>query len=259
MKKLFLGLLVTLLTLTGCNKASDVNSEKETKMEEQKGEEDKESIKSTAPMNEDLKQSILPLLVEKETVVDAVAPKLADPTEMKQLERIMDKMKIGIQTNYEWYAGYLQSAKAGEPLPYHKNFGISQDEYNTFLQATGKVKLEKYATGTIKFVPLDNHVYEIEVSKNFKELDKIQVDLVNNTVKTKYGVATYDGKIEASDDQKLTGRWSGEEWRLHNDKARFIFSFGKLEESNKAILRVIIETVDNGKLLAEEYFMMYEL
>ena len=50
----------------------------------------------------------------------------------EQLEKIYIKIQKAIQKNPEWYKEHLKNQTPGKPMSYHKNFGITKEEYKFF-------------------------------------------------------------------------------------------------------------------------------
>lgn len=59
----------------------------------------------------------------------------------KRQAQLMEKFKLGITTNHEWFTGYTKKYEKVKPVPYHPNFGLTEDEYLEFQQ--GLKEMEK--------------------------------------------------------------------------------------------------------------------
>ncbi|MCV2366085.1 hypothetical protein LNV23_21815 [Paucibacter sp. DJ1R-11] len=58
-----------------------------------------------------------------------------------KVEKISRIFTAAAQANNEWFKGYVaahSNLKPGDILPYHKNFGISEDEYRFFIESIQK-------------------------------------------------------------------------------------------------------------------------
>ncbi len=66
---------------------------------------------------------------------------------------IMAKMQAAIQKDPQWFQEHAKKAGPGQPLPYDKKLGISEEEYQTFLKGAKEgnaLKLAKYADGKLE-------------------------------------------------------------------------------------------------------------
>jgi len=192
--------------------------------------------------------------------------------ETVKLNQIITKMKSSIAQNMEWYSGYLKNLKTGSPMPYHKNLGISQADYEFFLNSSKNMKIFKSGEGIIE-IKKNNNGFSITSMKDIKYFNNIMIDLQNNTIKTDYGVLKYKSKIDASDSQVI-GRWKGYSWKLEEanvnlenfdmtkiDKNTYIkliqIHIGQMEQDSTIFIGMKVYIIKNGNLMQEDEMFQY--
>ncbi|KFM95001.1 hypothetical protein D0U04_26455 [Bacillus clarus] len=268
MKKIILGALTSFFLLSGCNNSTEskpVDTKKNTTEEttnstKNKDTKDTNSEKTEevlSPTNQSTKDFITPLLVKSETPADIMTIQIQEDMKQK-LEEITKKTQASLQKNYAWYKEYLTTVQPGERLPYHENMGITQEEYELFISSDQYMKLVKGQEGNIHFKKVNDNVYEIETSSQIKLLNKVQIDFANNTLKTEFGTLNYDDKVEASDGQKITGRWNGEQWRLSTGSFTAKYAIGQLEDSKKTIIYITAKGLLDGKAINQEQVIEFK-
>lgn len=268
MKKIILGTLTTFLLLAGCNNSTESKpadskktaAEEETKSKKNEDKQDtnpKKDEEILSPTNQSTKDFITPLLVKSETPADIMTIQVQEDMKQK-LEEINKKMKASLQKNYTWYMEYIKAAQPGERLAYHENMGITQEEYELFLSSDQYMKLVKGQEGKIHFKKINNNVYEIQASSPIKLLNKVQIDFASNTLKTEFGTLNYDGKVEASDAQKITGRWNGEQWKLSTGSFTATYAIGQLEDSKKTIIYITAKGLLDGKTINQDQVIEFK-
>lgn len=237
MKKVLLFILICLTILSGCSGTKDV-SQKES--------------------NGGAENSVMQLMLQAETKADIMVISL--PSDIKnRVDSITAKMKESVQKNSEWYLDYIKKSKEGEALPYHENFGVSEQEYNEVLNSGNLMKLIKKDEGTISFNKIGEQTYKIKTSGGIKLLDGMVIDLSNNKIQTEFGECSYGSKVVASDEQKITGRWNGHTWSYQEDNFFVNVSIGKYENENKAIIYIKIKGIRDNKAVNNEEFIQYSL
>ncbi|MFD3449369.1 hypothetical protein ACFDTO_32855 [Microbacteriaceae bacterium 4G12] len=268
MKKIILGALASFFLLVGCNHTTESkpvntkeNAKEETnnvsKSEDKKKENSKEAKEVLSPTNQSTKDFIIPLLTKSETSADIM--EIGIQKDMKQkIENIAKKTQESLQKNYTWYLEYLKTVKPGERMPYHENMGITPEEYELFLSANQYMRLIKKQEGKIHFKKITDNVYEIQTSSQIKFLNNVQIDFASNTLKTEFGTLNYDDKIHASNDQKVTGRWNAEQWKLTNDSFIVKYAIGQLEGSNITIIYVTAKGLLDGKTINQEQIIEFK-
>lgn len=158
------------------------------------------------------------------------------PDKAKKANAIATKMQKNLAEKREWLTSYMAQVKEGEVLPYHPNFEITKDEYKIILDSKYDMRLMKKGETPITVTREGNLL--ILKANNTDVIKTVTVDLKVNTVKTDYGILSYDGEIKASDDQVVTGPWSGHHWKLEEG------NISKLEDINTMDENTELKTIN---------------
>ncbi len=173
------------------------------------------------------------------------------------LRNIILKYRESISGNMDWYSKYSQEHAGKDPLPYHKNFGITSQEYDNmnieFASSRMKVK-------AVKSLNVNKTGEKIEFSgdNNFTIFDAVVVDLENNVLIVDERRIPYSGKVN---ENGLAGEhvWSGHRWLLEVgsmedvkafkpvDYTMIDLSIGRTATSDKVIVIFKAIYVEEGK------------
>jgi hypothetical protein len=173
---------------------------------------------------------------------DRTVAQVMVPRTPARLEELTETIRDSTRAKADWWNEFRTNAPEGEPLPYHKNLGVTEEEYTEFLSLIGKKTLVKTGEVALKVSSENNKKFAISCDDTLATIQGVLVDLVNNKVETPFGAAVERLEIEASPQQTLTGPWSGVEWKfieIEDDMATGTmvqFALGKLEETGRGIL-----------------------
>ncbi len=129
-----------------------------------------------------------------------------------ELEGLAKRMQTAVAANAEWFRTYVEAAGTNE-LPYHQNFGLTEEEYRRLLSlskagmglqrvASVDISLNRSEDGTLTFVatPSDFPLHLVSISAN------------GNVAETPFGRLRRGPDISQRDANSPTGRWSGPRW-----------------------------------------------
>lgn len=166
-------------------------------------------------------------------------------------------INTNIKDQFEWYFEYSSEYPA-LALPYHENFGVTEEEYNLYLS------IEDYKTFTEvnsingSFKDLGNGKLLLEC-EDLDYLNGLVFDLNENTIIAQYGEFSFDYKIESSDRQDFSGYWNGGGWACIFDHkpviedyeegityGEYTLNIGRFEDSNDLMLWFYKDTFMDG-------------
>lgn len=184
------------------------------------------------------------LLPAGATVVDIFTGIKQNP---KQAE-LMEKVKQGVQKNYDWFVDYSKEHTDVKPLPYHVNFGVTEAEYKEML--SGMKNIEQTSSGTESVTILkEGNKITFKNSGKLKILEAVSFDLTTNTVKLGNSVLQFDTNTDVtSDDNALKSKWKGFNWKLEEPNDLDPGQFKDLENLTVKLYKVTLGRLDkNGK------------
>ncbi|MFD0050196.1 hypothetical protein ACFVHQ_12835 [Actinomycetes bacterium NPDC127524] len=274
MKKL--AFIMFSVLLAGCGHSSEgeiapKSKEVQGEVKKEKAEKavNKEEPADTKPKEDISGKPVLAYLKEEKTKGDIKGIGM-DLETGKKVMAITQKMQNSIAANKAWFTEYTQkNMKEGEVLPYSPKFGITEKEYKLLLDSQNNSELIKKGETSVEITRQGDKLMLTAPNSSFKTA---VFDLKANTVKTKYGVLSYNGKIKAASEQAITGPWSGEAWKLeegnvktmqdaqNTDENSYIktvkFYVGKLQETGEILIYfTYLELKDLKKSEAEEFIV----
>jgi hypothetical protein len=133
-----------------------------------------------------------------------------------ELEALSKRLQAALAANPEWLKGYIEKAGSKE-LPYHKNFGLTEEEYKRFLDlsktgmslqraASVEITLKRSSDGTLTFVTVPGEF----------PLNGVTISANGGIAVTPYGRLNRGSDINQRDAKAPTGRWSGARWAHEN-------------------------------------------
>jgi hypothetical protein len=274
LKKLLLLLACLTGIMAGCSSSNTSTEEPKAKpaaADSAVGDEKEGSAARQEETKEDT--SVYPAydyLAEGKAEADIMAIGM-EPDKAMELNKISAKMRAKMMEKQEWFASYSsENMKDGEALPYHENFGITEEEYNKILTAQDHMKLIKQGDSPVEVSRSgDKLIVKAGSTENFQE---IVFDLKKNTVQTPFGELPYGDQIKASENQTVTGPWNGHVWEIDEgnvDSPEDITSMdentaiktvslytGKMEETGESLIYIRYKELKEGKVNeAEEYLL----
>jgi hypothetical protein len=243
MKQAIILLVLSIFIVSGCTSSSETAGKTKKAAAETSAKTEKtQGQASELPVLELLQEG----LSTGEIMEVGMDPKIA----YKAME-ITNKMQANLQDKREWFLDYVAQVKEGQGMPYHPNFGITEEEYEIILNSDDYMRLMKKGETSVLITNEEN---ELTLAADQSEVIKnLTFNLENNTVQTKYGELAYKGKVEASDNQKVTGKWSGESWELSEGDIKNIEDIKTMDENTQ--LKLVKLHV--GKLEETGYTLVY--
>ncbi|WP_294350163.1 hypothetical protein [uncultured Sphingobacterium sp.] len=206
---------------------------------------------------------------------DYTAAVLGVPRPNAAQRAIVEKMKQAAAANEDWFYKTMKELKPGEPIPYHENLGISEEEYAVFMEFSQSVKLDKIGVIEHKIVRKENSL-QFE-PKDFGDYIKYLVfDLKDKKVRVDNLLLEYKEQITMDTKQTtlVAGPWVGYSWQLEEvkkdgqlisdpnkvvpaemeelDIKSIQVIIGKLDHSNQCFLYLKSNIVNKGHLLAKQ-------
>ena len=188
-----------------------------------------------------------------------------------KLDKLTTKLKRAIEKNYDWYIDHVAKVPDGEPLPYHENLGLSQAEYEEFLNLAKNIT--SISTGKITIVIAPSKESG-RIHIKFPEMDALNISLKDSSVLYKDLKLKYSGIVHVNDDSNgLRTRWAGHSFLYENpselsseqmknlDKLNYIkckLTIALLQKSNKIMIDFSETKISNGvKILDSRMPLVY--
>ncbi|MCA0384068.1 MAG: hypothetical protein LCH34_00570 [Firmicutes bacterium] len=192
--------------------------------------------------------------------ITALTNPSAEIYEINQPEALLviaEKIQSQISADPEWFNTYAKDFKAGEPLPYHEKFGVTDEEYNQFLKINELTTFDAVSKPPVKIEKLDDQTIEISFEDETLSLNTFTFNLAESKVETAAGTLNYEGEVLASEEQTLMGKWNGHSWGVVASNVDIQkVDLNKLDDS----ARIKMITVSLGKRLETgDYILFYNV
>lgn len=212
-------------------------------------------------------QSVAELLAPGEHAADVM--EVVVPGELSVLAQ---KFRQAVAAQPEWFAEWSRRHADVHPLPYHQNFGLTADEYARLNSAQGAMELRKKAESRLVF----DLSPDAKVTLRGDALGRwsgTTVDLQSGILTTPLGITATRSPIEKTEDDRLTGPWTGVQWRMDTNPAvapaaaggaggrsAFSWSLGRTKRDGRGLLYARHVSSDaNGRRSEETIVLSYDL
>lgn len=180
----------------------------------------------------------------------------------KRQAELMEKFKLGVQKNYDWFIDHTKKFENVRPLPYHPNLGLTEEEY-TEMQVAIK-EMESISSGSeVVSILKNNNIISFKSRGRLAILQVVKIDLEKNLVIIGDEVLNFTGKSDITNETNgLKSKWKGYNWDLETPKdirpdqfkglanlnAKFYkLTIGRLEKNGKTFLQIKGKEIEKGK------------
>lgn len=214
---------------------------------------DKEENKITG----NIKADLINLLSDQKVTADIMDGVKISP----RLNEIAVKFQNAVRENYEWFQEYMKTAKKGEALRYHPNFGVTEKEYEDFLTLSENIEIVSTGKEDIQIIRKDSLI-TFNGTNRLTNYNNVMIDLKNNQVLFKDYVLPFANKINVDDaNNGLKSKWKGYNWiykfpsSLEETEILDIenlsltevkFTIGVLERNGKVFMEIKERKMTNG-------------
>ena len=179
----------------------------------------------------------------------------------KRLQELVAKLQTGVQKNPEWFQEYAQSAKPGEMLKYHPNFGMTEEEYDEFISLSMNTEVVSSGSQSMKVMHADSIIYFRSEGK-LAGFNELRINLSKNTISYKDHKLKYQGPVKMVDaNNGFKSGWKGHSWMFQNPAhaenidpsnlekltiTQIKCTIGKLEKNGKVFIKLKEQVVEAG-------------
>lgn len=180
--------------------------------------------------------------------VEVTILELAAPSRYVELAQ---RFQSALDENPEWLRGYIRDHRQpGQPLPWHANFGLTEQEYAELRRLGDEIRLRPAGRATVE-ITLEAQMVTFEAPEPLGSLNDITLDLAQRKVTTPFGDCADFEPARAGGPSASTEPWSGVTCqRTQGDpqtQGRIVaFSLGRYEEDDALFLSYEGKKVENG-------------
>jgi len=181
----------------------------------------------------------------------------------KKVESIGLKFQEALKERPAWFKEYLSKAEKGKALDFHKNFGISEKEYEYFLAESKNMQLVKTSEVTLKFSIATNGHVEISGLPARQPHNKLTFDVKSNVIEIANTILDTYSQINQTRSESSTGRWKGKQWAYKHmesqgDFKSIKFAIGTKLDEQKHIIYYDAKIAIKGKPQKLTYILLYD-
>lgn len=183
--------------------------------------------------------------------VEVTVLELAAPKRFVELTR---RFQTALDQSSDWLQGYIQeNGQPGEPLPWHANFGLSEEEYAEYRKLSDDIRLQPAGKATIEVVREDPWV-SFKAAEPLAALNGVTLDLGQRKVTTPFGDCANFVKVGSEMDTRASEPWNGMTCqRTQGDPQAngqiVAFSLGRYVEDEALFLSYEGKKVQNGQFV----------
>ena len=157
-----------------------------------------------------------------------------------EIEALAEKMKVAAQANPAWFQAYV-TQNQGQVMPYHENLGVTEEEYQQFLEySESGMALRKATTIRLDIQTGDDGAIAFVTEPSNFPLNGVKIAGDGLMTESPFGRLRRVIDIEQENAGSPTGRWSGPRWGLqerNSDISRRIqFAIGKRDDFGDGII-----------------------
>lgn len=152
------------------------------------------------------------------------------------------KFEKSVNLDREWFLKYtMENARPGKPLPYHSNFGLTEEEYREFLALAEQRKV--VVTNHVELtISEEAGIYKISSGGRLPSFDGITVNTNDKTVTTQFGTLHNPKRTGSDGTDSSIGSFQGYKWHLEE---------GSIEDGNAQTVSFSLDRLDEEKTFIE--------
>lgn len=168
----------------------------------------------------------------------------------KRQAELMEKFKAGITKNHKWFVDYTYKYEKVKPVPYHSNFGLTEDEYNEMQEGFKAMEIKSSGRAVATIIK-NNNIISFKAAGRLEILEAIMFDLKKNIVIMGDNILKFTTKSNITDeDNGLKSKWKGYNWEFSEPKNLGPKGFKDLKNLNFKFFKLTIGRLEkNGKTL----------
>lgn len=215
------------------------------------------SSNRNTPLSGNIKTDLDNLLPDGKVSVDIMDYLKQNPNQAA-LDR---KLQIAIQEHGEWFAEYTKTIPKGQPMPYHKNLGLTESEYTAYQAYLKETELTSSGKADVTIKKSRNTI-QFTAKGKLQFLNSVKIDFKNNLVYFGENELPFSDTLNVkSNENWLKSRWKGYRWVFDGSKnlgeiaisdlqslnyEYYTFSIGRLEKNGKTFIDIQGQKVEKG-------------
>lgn len=180
--------------------------------------------------------------------VEVTILELAAPSRYVELIR---RFQTALDDQQEWLQGYLRDhQQPGQPLPWHPNFGLTEQEYAELRSLGDEIRLRPAGRATVE-ITLEAGIVTFDAPEPLGSLNDITLDLAQRKVNSPFGDCADFEPARSGGESAATEAWNGvtcqrTQGDLQSTGRAIAFSLGRYVEDDALFLSYEGKEVEDG-------------
>ena len=175
----------------------------------------------------------------------------------KEIRVYLKKVEDAAKKNGEWFREYSEKFEEGVPLPYHENLGLTQKEYQKYIELWEKREFKSLQEVGLRFQKMGDK-WGLKVTGKGARISLLRFNPATGSMTSPNGELKRIEDIDAPA-ESYYGAWKGVEWRFESEsslsKTKENFGIGKTADGKYGMLvyRLLDISVSNpGRVLFDQ-------
>jgi hypothetical protein len=205
-----------------------------------------------------------PPTIEQLLPADSTIADVMDVVGSQRFLELSKRVQVAAAKNRDWWVEQVQKTPPGEPIPYDPRIGLTEVEYREYLRSAQDMTLAKVGTSVVRVARVGSRVL-LRFEDELPGMEQLLLDLEANTATTPFGVARDVGRIEASEEQRVTGPWNGIQWKLEDSgdptqgSTLVKLALGALVQSGRGLLYYDARQISPSSKVDHRHILIYDL
>lgn len=143
---------------------------------------------------------------------DPVIAKVMQLGMAREAQEIGERFQAALESQPEWALAFLAKAVPGQPLPYHPNFRITEDQYKLFSAAAQNLTLIEVGRVALSTARQANGDLLLITNPPLAPVNGTTVPADGKVVITPLSALPLVSSVNNQDPKAPTGRWTGTQW-----------------------------------------------
>lgn len=194
---------------------------------------------------------------------DVIHGRVMELTAPREVQTLSQKLQTAMQNDQEWFEAFIAENAEVRPLPYHPRMGLTEVEYQRFLELAEIVEMQQIGSVTLTIKRLEDGSVQLVSEGDSTPLNDVRLLPGKGFVETSYGELNEFSEIDQGNPDSPTGRWVGSQWqkseRTSDTLVAVKLAIGKRTDHGDGIIYYDVKNFSAGVAENYSYVLLYPL
>ncbi len=166
-----------------------------------------------------------------------------------EIDKYVAKVEKAAKADPKWFKEFSSTAKPGAPLPYDKQLGLTQTEYDEYLALWNKRAFKSIEEVMLLLRKGSGDTWTITSTGEASTLSTLRYSSKDDVFSSPNGALKRIDDIKA-DSSSILGAWTGMEWKFEEEtslgKTKENFALGRLSDSGYGLVVYRAQELSSG-------------